>query len=271
MRCLAHALLLLMVMTLWGCPQQQKPQKPQVVQSGEVKHGKKTVAHSLGQLERRVALLEQTAHPPPVKVKAGPDASAAPDAGTGPATPPAAPAKVPPATASPASKIAVTPDRCDCPAGPKGDPGSAGPAGPAGKDGETGAMGPRGVPGPQGPRGLQGPPGIQGIPGPSGPAGPRGPLGAYGSKGQVYRASANLKLGAGLNGAAVAACRGARDLLVSGTCAASPSWLGTLGQAGAKDLEVPHKAASWRCEYRNQSRNRAIQITATVFCIKRRK
>lgn len=270
---------MLILLPLAGCPQPE--QKPRVVRAGEVTHGKETVAHALGQLERRVALLEQTAKtlarqkaPAPVKltVKAAPDASppaaaAGPDAGTPPT----------PAAAGPASPTAVArgpltspgnvvrPRRCQCPPGPTGD---RGPAGPPGKNGEVGAAGPQGTPGPQGPRGLQGPPGVQGVAGPAGLRGPQGPPGIYGSKRQVYAASARLQLGAGLNGAVVAACRGPRDLLISGGCAAKPSWLATLGQSSAAGLSPLNRAASWRCEYRNLSRQRTIQISAQVFCVK---
>ena len=278
MRC-PFVLLIVIVVAALACT--PEPQKPRVVKAGEVKHGKKSVAHALGELERRVALLEQ--EPSSTPGASTPDAGVLPDNSrreaaqatakappTSPAkAPPTSPAKAPPT--SPASRALVQPDKCDCPAGPKGEPGPAGPTGPPGTDGETGAVGPHGSPGPQGPRGLQGPAGVQGVPGPSGPQGPRGPLGAYGSKRQVYRASGKLALGPGLNGAAVAACRGPRDLLVSGTCAANPSWLGALGQAGAADIGTPNRAASWRCEYRNLSRQRVIQISARVFCIKRTK
>ena len=262
-------LLIVAAAALAACAQER--QQPRVFKAGEIKHGKKTVAHALGELERRVALLEQTSRQIPSSAPAvsPPDASVAPDQ----AAREAAPAKVPSASTkpSPTSRALIQPDSCACPAGPQGEPGPRGLPGPPGKEGETGSEGPRGNPGPQGPRGLQGPSGVQGIPGPSGPRGTAGPPGAYGTKRQVHGASATLALGPGLTGAAVAACRGPKDLLVSGSCAATPSWLGALGQAGAADLELPHKAASWRCEYRNLSRQRTIQISARVFCIKRTK
>ena len=125
-------LALLLLIPLAGCPQPE--QAPTKVKAGEVIHGKKTVAHSLGQLERRVALLEQTAKTltrpkPPLtkkkKVKAAPDA-AAPDASTPDAGANSSPAgDRAPAPATVASEPAaapgnvVRPDRCACPSGPK--------------------------------------------------------------------------------------------------------------------------------------------------------
>ena len=266
-------LLLLIVVAAVQADCAQERQQPRVVKAGEIKHGKKTVAHTLGELERRVALLEQTSETAaaPAPASSPPDASVSPDRATKEAAPTAARTPTDPTKPSPASRVSIQPHKCACPAGPPGEPGPRGLPGAQGETGETGSEGPRGNPGPQGPRGLQGPSGVQGIPGPSGPRGPEGPPGAYGNKRQIYRASATLALGPGLNGAAVAACRGTRDLLVSGSCKATPSWLGALGQAGATDLKPLQKAASWRCEYLNLSRQRTIQISARVFCIKRQK
>ena len=256
----------------------QEPEKPRVVKAGEVTHGKKTVAQTLGQLERRVALLEQTATRAPAPAAApaarAPDASLPDRSGPDRRIGVPSPGRTGPASApgnEPVHRAVVSPAKCACPAGPRGAVGPPGPPGLAGKDGEEGKVGPPGTAGPQGPRGLQGPPGVQGIPGPAGGRGPEGPPGAYGSKRQVYGASARLVLGPGLTGAAVAACRGQRDLLVSGSCMASPSWLGALGQTGATDTAAQNRAASWRCEYRNLSTQRSIQISTRVFCIERRK
>ena len=156
------------------------------------------------------------------------------------------------------------------PPGPAGPPGprEVGPLGPAGETGPAGPRGPVGPPGPEGPQGLQGVQGIQGPPGARGSAGPEGPAGGYARKDQVYRATAQLEIGPHLSGAVVAACRSIKDLLISGHCGASPSWLGALGQAGGVDLEVK-QAAAWRCEYRNLSDRSPLSITATVYCIKR--
>jgi hypothetical protein len=67
----------------------------------------------------------------------------------------------------------------------------------------------------------------------------------------------------------VAACRDARDLLISGYCGANPAWLGSLAQSGAVDAEAAGSAASWRCEYRNLSSQTSLALQAGVFCIKR--
>ncbi|MCA9671183.1 MAG: hypothetical protein KC503_36545, partial [Myxococcales bacterium] len=153
------------------------------------------------------------------------------------------------------------------PAGPTGASGPPGPAGPVGPAGPKGALGPVG---PQGPQGLQGPQGIQGPAGAVGPAGPEGPAGGYASKASLYRATGELNIGATLTGAVVAACRDARDLLVSGACSANPSWLGALGQAGARHAQDRSRAAAWRCEYRNLSNRKTLRIRAEVFCLARK-
>ncbi len=165
------------------------------------------------------------------------------------------------------------------PPGPTGPPGPRGPQGEPGPQGEKGASGPKGESGPpgergekggmgpQGPQGIQGPPGIQGPQGPQGIAGPEGPPGGYATKRQVYKVSAQLQIGPGLSGAVMAACRKPQDLLISGFCGASPSWLGVLHQSGGIAAQTSETLASWQCEYQNRSTGKAIQIKSEVFCV----
>ena len=160
----------------------------------------------------------------------------------------------------------------DGPQGQKGDRGPTGPVGPAGASGPPGPQGltgPQGRPGPQGPVGLQGPQGSQGPRGPQGPRGSAGPPGGYTSKQRIYRAQARLRLEAGQTGAALASCLKKKDLLISGSCHILPVWLGVLGQAGAVNANDRHRAAGWRCEARNLSRDVSVQIAASVFCLRR--
>jgi len=173
----------------------------------------------------------------------------------------------------PMSPGAIDPRETPGPAGLKGDPGPQGPQGPegpqgpagkGGKPGIEGAMGPRG---PQGPQGLQGPQGVAGPQGPRGPQGLQGLAGGYSNKKQVYEAAATFRLQAGLTGAVVAACRGEKDLLVSGYCRATPSFLAVLQQAGALDVNNPKKAAVWRCQAQNRSSKASLDLVATVYCI----
>lgn len=146
------------------------------------------------------------------------------------------------------------------PQGTVGEAGLAGPAGPPGPPGPHGPPGPQGVQGEQGPQGLQGPRGVQG------PAGPRGPAGSYASKSDPYLRQGQLSLGPGQAGAAVAACREARDLLLTGGCRAAPSFVAVLTQAGPEHVTNPGQVATWRCEYRNVSTTAMLQVTAEVYC-----
>ena len=263
-----QTILLLAVAVPWlsSCtPERQPPQ----VMAGEVRHGPTTVALALSGLERRVRRLEQDRRTRRLIPTAA--TPAVPDAGTAPGVSPDSAAvpdvAVAPLAAAP-TRAMVQPVKCSCPQGPRGASGPPGALGPQGTMGQPGAPGPRGDPGPQGPRGLQGPPGIQGVVGPAGRQGPQGPPGAYGSRRQVYSATARLTVGQGQHGAVVVACADPLDLLISGNCAADPVWLGALGWAGAAELERVNRSASWRCEYRNLSSRRTLQIRSTIYCVK---
>ncbi len=235
-----------------GCLRKKEPAPPPppTPTTRVVLHGKHTLARVLQRIEGRLTRIETQGVLPDAKLIAR-ALAATPDLELkGPPGPPGPPG----------------------PEGPPGPTGSAGPPGPKGSQGEQGPAGPKGVPGPpgpQGPQGLQGPQGIQGPQGSRGPAGPEGPPGGYAHKSQVYRASAQLTIGAHLSGAVVAACRRPKDLLVSGGCGARPSWLGALGQAGALVADTTKQPASWRCEYRNLSGRNQLKIEAHVFCVTR--
>lgn len=242
--------LLLWMTAVWimGCQREQP--KPQVLKVEQIRHGRSSLERTLSRLEQRVSELETKGSWPDAKRVAKALAATPGLELTGPPGPngPAGPSG---------------------PAGPAGPQGEKGPAGPRGDPGPNGERGPQGPPGPQGSQGLQGPQGIQGPPGPAGPAGPEGPPGGYSRKSSVYEASAQLRIGPGLSGAVVAACRSAKDLMVSGHCGGEPAWLGALGQAGAVGLSSSKKAAAWRCEYRNLSSKMTLSILARVYCIKR--
>lgn len=242
--------LLLMIAAVWiiGC-QRERP-KPQILRVEQIRHGKSSLERTLSRLERRIDELETKGSWPDAK-------------------------RVAKALAATPGLELTGPPGPNGPAGPEGPPGPAGPQGekgppgPRGDSGPRGERGPQGPPGPQGSQGLQGPQGIQGPPGPAGPAGPEGPPGGYSRKRSLYEASAQLRIGPGLSGAVVAACRSAKDLLVSGHCGGEPAWLGALDQAGAVDMTSSKRAAAWRCEYRNLSSKTPLSIRALVYCIKR--
>lgn len=241
--------LLVLGAALGACTRRAEP-PPKPPSADRVRHGDASVAQTLRRLERRLARLE--------KEGACPDAERVARAL---ASTPGLDLKGPQGVSGPPG-----------PAGPAGPPGPLGPLGPAGPEGPEGPPGPKGAlgpPGPQGPQGLQGPQGVQGPAGAVGPAGPEGPPGGYARKDQVYEASGRLAVGPGLTGAVVASCREAKHLLLSGACAASPSWLGSLGQAGAVDPQALGRAAAWRCEYRNTSTREALSIEARVYCVTR--
>jgi len=241
-----------LVLLLAGCPRAKEAPKPppKPPTADQLAFEKTTVAQALTELKRRISKIETGGTMPDAK-KIAHNLAAIPGLDLrGPI--------------GPAGPIG--------PPGPQGEKGVAGPIGPQGAPGELGPPGPKGSlgpPGPQGPQGLQGPQGIQGPAGAKGPAGPEGPPGGYTHKRQVYRASAALKIGPGLSGAVVAACRSGKDLLVSGSCHAQPAWLGALGQAGATEMSGKTPAA-WRCEYRNLSRRESLTINALAFCIGRK-
>ena len=231
-----------------GC--QQEDPKPQILRVEQIRHGKSSLERTLSRLEKRIDELETRGSWPDAKRVAKALAATPGLELTGP-TGPSGPAGPP------------------GPPGPPGSQGEKGPPGQRGDPGPPGERGPQGPPGPQGSQGLQGPQGIQGPPGPAGPAGPEGPPGGYSRKTLVYEASAQLRIGPNLSGAVVAACRSAKDLLVSGHCGGEPAWLGALAQAGAVDLTSSRRAAAWRCEYRNLSSKTPLSIRALVYCIKR--
>ena len=227
-----------------GCDRGEPPSTRQV------RDGKRTLAETLAGFERRIDALENKGALPDARRVARALAST-----------PGLDLKGPPGPMGPAG-----------PPGPTGEPGPRGPIGEQGSAGERGPIGPPGDRGPrgtQGPQGLQGPQGEQGPPGPRGPAGAEGAPGGYSSKKSVYRASAELSLGAGLTGAAVAACKGNRDLIVSGSCVAQPPWLAMLVQIGASAASDTRRAAAWRCEYKNLSSKSAISISSTAHCLPR--
>jgi hypothetical protein len=125
----------------------------------------------------------------------------------------------------------------------------------------VGTQGPQGVRGEQGTQGIQGPRGVQG------PVGPKGAPGAYSTKADPYVKRGALAIGPGQYGAAVAACRDRRDILITGGCRATPAWIGYLTQVGPQHLTTAQQAATWRCEYRNISPSTTLQVHAEAYCI----
>lgn len=152
------------------------------------------------------------------------------------------------------------------PKGPKGDQGPVGPRGPAGPRGEIGKPGP---PGPQGIQGLQGPQGIQGPQGPQGPKGPVGPPGAYSAKEDLTRRAKKIAVAAGLVASAVVSCDRVSDLVITGGCSAQPIWSAQLINNAPFGMADRRVKAGWRCDYRNTSSKKTIEVTAEVYCARK--
>jgi hypothetical protein len=154
--------------------------------------------------------------------------------------------------------------------GPTGPEGPEGPAGPKGPPGPEGARGDRGIPGPPGPQGiqgLQGPQGIQGQQGPQGPQGPIGPASLLARKSDLSRRESRITLGPGLVGSAVVECEREADILLTGSCRATPTWQALLLSSGAKAAHNMGQRALWHCDYRNQSSKNEVEVLAEAFCI----
>ncbi len=153
-----------------------------------------------------------------------------------------------------------------------GPPGPEGPIGPIGKEGPLGPIGEKGVPGPVGPTGmqgiagLQGPQGLQGPRGQQGPEGPKGPPAAVGSKQDLQHRQAKIEVGPGLVGSAVVKCAQVSDIPVIGGCSATPMWRAALVASSPFAASHPSQYAGWRCDYRNQSTETAIEIIADLYC-----
>jgi hypothetical protein len=243
--------LLLLVPLASGCPGREL-EKREPLPASEVRVDKKSLEETLRALETRVKALEVKGRLTPDEIQGLARAlSQIPGLDL-------KPEKGPPGPAGP-----------EGPAGQKGEPGPQGSMGPRGELGPQGLRGEIGPLGTQGPQGMQGPQGIQGPQGGLGPVGPQGPPGGYSRKAQVYRATAQLVIGPALSGAVVAACRDAKDLLISGSCGASPSWLAGLSQGGAMDVESEKSPASWSCEYKNHSSSSTVTIRSGVYCLSR--
>jgi hypothetical protein len=158
------------------------------------------------------------------------------------------------------------------PVGPPGPPGPEGPQGPQGPHGPPGARGERGVPGPpgaQGIQGLQGPQGLQGTQGAQGPEGPAGPPGAYASKEDLERREQRIVVSAGLVASAVVSCQRPTDLVITGGCSADPMWMAQLINAQPFGMTDQRTAGGWRCDYRNTSGAKSIEVLAEVYCVRK--
>ena len=156
------------------------------------------------------------------------------------------------------------------PAGPVGPEGALGPLGPSGALGPVGARGEKGVAGPAGPQGiqgLQGPQGLQGTQGTQGPKGPTGPEALLSNKSDYHRFELRIQVGAGLIGSAVAQCRQSTDLILSGGCTVSPIWQAGLIISAPFAVADPRHQGGWRCDYRNLSTEKEIEVVAEVYCL----
>lgn len=154
-------------------------------------------------------------------------------------------------------------------AGPKGATGTQGPVGPPGPAGPRGEVGKPGPPGPQGIQGLQGPQGIQGPQGPQGPKGPVGPPGAYSGKEDLTRRAKKIAVAAGLVASAVVSCDRPSDLVIAGGCSATPIWSAQLINNAPFGMADRRVKAGWRCDYRNTSVKKSIEVTAEVYCARK--
>ena len=157
------------------------------------------------------------------------------------------------------------------PPGPEGPIGPEGPKGPVGPLGAKGNIGPAGPTGPQGIQGLQGPQGLQGQQGIQGPEGPRGPAALLSSKEDLLHRDARITVGPGLVGSAIVQCEQPTDLVITGGCQASPTWLSSLLVSTSFSVNDPRSPGGWRCDYRNQSTELEIQIIADLHCARAQK
>jgi hypothetical protein len=107
------------------------------------------------------------------------------------------------------------------PAGPAGPIGMSGPEGPRGETGPAGAAGVAGAPGPEGPAGAQGPQGPPGTTGMTGAQGPQGVAGTAGAAGAAGILSGLGSLYVLTSQATSLYCKGAKDVLLNGSCSAT--------------------------------------------------
>jgi hypothetical protein len=154
-------------------------------------------------------------------------------------------------------------------AGPKGPVGPQGPVGPRGPEGPRGEIGKPGPPGPQGIQGLQGPQGIQGPQGPQGPKGPTGAPGAYSAKEDLTRRAKKIAVAPGLVASAVISCDRPSDLVITGGCSAQPIFSAQLINAVPFGMSDRRVKSGWRCDYRNTSSKKTIEVTAEVYCVRK--
>lgn len=152
------------------------------------------------------------------------------------------------------------------PAGPAGVVGPIGPSGALGPVGARGELGASGPPGSQGIQGLQGSQGLQGTQGIQGPAGPVGPEALLSNKSDFQRHEKRIEVGPSLIGSAVAQCKQPTDLVLSGGCAVSPIWQAGLVITAPFAVSDRRNIGGWRCDYRNLSADKEIQIVAEVYC-----
>jgi hypothetical protein len=127
------------------------------------------------------------------------------------------------------------------PQGPKGEAGPQGlqgPTGPAGDNGDKGDLGPVGAAGLEGPKGDPGDKGDQGIQGLQGVAGP----GLYAQKSSLY---CEFVHPSGTATTAVAACKTAKDLPISGGCSST----GCLQRESFPSFTDASTAATWTCTW----------------------
>jgi hypothetical protein len=64
----------------------------------------------------------------------------------------------------------------------------------------------------------------------------------------------------------VATCDRETDLLITGGCSAAPVWLARLLVSQPFGLTSSRQKAGWRCDYRNDSGQHPVEITAEVYC-----
>jgi hypothetical protein len=87
-----------------------------------------------------------------------------------------------------------------------------------------------------------------------------------GAKEDLQHHEARIQVGPGLVGSAVAKCPHPTDIIVIGGCSANPMWRAALVASSPFSASNTSSQAGWRCDYRNQSSESEITVTADLWC-----